>query len=84
MRIQVAHDLVAEEGKYHRKCAQLFYLDSNLEKDLNSTRSNNARPIDLHKARAFEELCQYLENNRECQYLSQEITSASSSRVTSS
>lgn len=73
MRIQPAHDLVAEEGKYHRKCAQLFYLDSNIEKDLNVTRSNNSRPT--QKARAFEKLCHYLENNRECQYSSEEITS---------
>ena len=47
MRIQIASDLVAEEGKYHRRCAQLFYLGRQLDSCVFSRQSG--RPVDAVK-----------------------------------
>ena len=63
MRIQIASDLVAEEGKYHRRCAQLFYLGRQLDSCVVSRQSG--RPFDAVKNEAFTKLCQYIDENEE-------------------
>ena len=65
LRIQLSSDLVAAEGKYHRRCAQLFYKGSSLD---NTCAGDRGRPLDQDKSKGFEQLCTYLDTNNECQY----------------
>jgi len=59
-RIRHAFDLVAAEAKYHRNCVSAFLGDKH-EKSV-------GRPNDKVKDEAFKQLCEFLDENDECQY----------------
>ena len=63
-RIQHVYDLVAAEAKYHRQCAQLFYKIKGNEENQNENQ----------REEAFSKLCQFLDDNDECQYSLQELS----------
>ena len=64
-------DLVAAEGRYHRRCAQLFYMDR--QHPSTEIRPPSGRPLDADKHEAFDQLCEYLVTKYECQCSSAEI-----------
>ena len=64
-RVQHAHDLVAAEAKYHRQCAQTF-LKRPWRNETNNSDNNS-------KEKAFNLLCDFLDDNDECQYPLQEL-----------
>jgi hypothetical protein len=69
LRIQSESDLVAAEAKYHRDCAAHFRVVS-----LQTDSYQIGRPPDSQKLEAFQKLCQYLEENEECQYSVNELS----------
>ena len=71
-RILTSFDLVAAEGKYHRQCAQRFYMGRHQD---DTSSSSVGRPSDTVKSGAFEKLCGYINESDECQYSNDEILS---------
>ena len=65
VRVEAVNDLIAEEAKYHHDCA----LEFRRRKD-----KLNEVPGKSKKEQAFDKLCEYLEENDECQYALKEIT----------
>ncbi len=67
-RINSECDLIAADAQYHKNCdARFSIINSSMPGDL----SENVvgRPIDESKLEAFNKLCNFLDNNDDCQYL---------------
>jgi len=58
--VEVVYDLVASEGRYHRDCFKKFIK-------VEAVRSVG-RPENPVAGEAFQNLCEYINNNDECQY----------------
>ncbi|KAF4531293.1 hypothetical protein B566_EDAN016862, partial [Ephemera danica] len=59
------YDLTAVDARYHRSCLKSFYANC----DQNSTQAATCgRPTEKDKNIYFQQLCIYLEENKECQY----------------
>ena len=65
VRVEAVNDLIAEEAKYHHDCALEFRRCKG---------KVNEVPDKSHKEQAFDKLCEYLEQNDECQYALKETT----------
>ena len=63
-RVQHACDLVAAEAKYHRQCAQSFL----------KPQSNKSKPDADLRADAFKKLCEFIDDDDECQYSVQDLS----------
>lgn len=74
VRVNSVIDLVASEARYHKSCYALFNQHgSNPKGKSNSCDNKNA--LNLTKHNAFYKLCDFLENNDECQYDIKELMS---------
>ena len=62
------HDLVAAEGRYHKKCYNSFRLH---QVDDKSSISTPGRPVDTTKSANFDQLCEWLELEGELHSLSE-------------
>ncbi len=58
--------LVAAEAKYHRDCAQQFFQTKTISDKV-------GKPCDSILDKAFHNLCQFLDENDECQYSLSEL-----------
>lgn len=68
LRIQCESDLVSAEAKYQHDCA--LHFRAGRQRNEYCTKG---RPPDIVRVEAFQKLCQYLENNEECQYSLNEL-----------
>ena len=68
LHAQTESDLVSAEAKYHHGCALRFRSSRQTNEQ-----SEKRRPPHFSRVEAFEKLCQYLEENDECQYSLKEL-----------
>ena len=72
VRVSCVSDLIAVEGRYHRNCYNYFFRP-------NSSKPGTAQlqgfKADGDQSKAFQKLCEYLEENDECQYSIEELMS---------
>ena len=66
-------DLVAGDGRYHRICYQYFYNNRTNPPGKAQPRGRPQGATNEVKQSAFEQLCQYIEDEEECQYSLQEL-----------
>ncbi|CAH1102063.1 unnamed protein product [Psylliodes chrysocephalus] len=67
VRVNSVKDLVASEARYHKSCYTLFNRHGSNPKG-KSNLCDNKSALNLTKHNAFYQLCDFLENNYECQY----------------
>ena len=72
LRLASVVDLVAAEGRYHRMCYK-YFLRPKCAKP--GTSVEQERKPDDEKSQAFMKLCEYLQQNDECQYSLDELLS---------
>lgn len=70
LRLSNVIDLVAAEGRYHRTCYK-YFLRTDCKKT--GTATLGGREVDKEKSLSFTKLCEYLEENNECQYSFDEL-----------
>lgn len=74
LRISSISDLVADDGQYHRDCCSYFY--KNIISPPGKGKHTVGRPkgsCDQAKLHAFNSLCNYIQQEEECQYSLQEL-----------
>ena len=76
LRVSSVIDLVASKGRYHRTCYKYFLRPDCVKP---GTATHQGRKVDKEKSAAFMKLCQYLEENNECQYSIDELMSVMNS-----
>ena len=69
-RIMSCSDLVAAEGRYHKKCRDTFNLDSKSAKSIIIV-DKKGRPQSIEQLENFNKLCEWLENEGELHSLSE-------------
>jgi len=73
--VQTESDLVSAEAKYHYDCALLFRAGRQINEQ-----SDKGSPPDFRRVEiTFKKLCQYLEENDECQYPLKELAETTDS-----
>ena len=64
LRIMSCLDLVAAEGRYHKKSQHTFHLDSKSAKSI-SNLDKKGRPQSIERLENFNKLCEWLGNEGE-------------------
>lgn len=67
-RISNVIDLVAAEGRYHENCYASFLTNPVTDKTV-------GRPVNIRMRSAFDKLCEFIDEEDECQYSGQELFS---------
>jgi len=73
VRLSQVIDLVSSDGRYHRYCYQRFQKLGSSQPDKGSATTKGGSSADANREEAFDKLCNYLEENDECQYAFEEL-----------
>ena len=68
VRLSQVIDLVSCEGRYHWHCYQTFQKPGSSRPEKGTAAAKGGSSADAKREEAFEKLCDYLEENDECQY----------------
>ena len=66
-------DLVSCEGRYHWHCYQTFQKPGSSRPEKGTAAAKGGSSADAKREEAFEKLCDYLEENDECQYTFEDL-----------
>lgn len=73
VRLSQVIDLVSSDGRYHWHCYQTFRKSGSLKPEKGAATSKGGSSTDAIREDAFEKMCDYLEQNDECQYAFEEL-----------
>lgn len=73
VRLSQVIDLVSSDGRYHWHCYQTFQKPGSSRPEKGVATSKGGSSADAKREDAFEKLCDYLEENNECQYDFEEL-----------
>lgn len=73
MRLSQVIDLVCSDGRYHWHCYQTFQKPGSSRPEKGAATTKGGSSADAKREDAFEKLCEYLEENDECQYAFEEL-----------
>ena len=73
MRLSQVIDLVSSDGRYHWHCYQTFQKPGSSRPEKGAATTKGGSSADAKREDAFEKLCDYLEENDECQYAFEEL-----------
>ena len=68
LRLSQVIDLVSCEWRYHWHCYQTFQKPASSMPGKKASATKGGSSVDAERERAFEKLCEYLEENEECQF----------------
>lgn len=73
VRLSQVIDLVSSDGRYHWHCYQTFLKPGSSRPEKGAATNKGGSSADTKREDAFEKLCDYLEENDECQYAFEEL-----------
>lgn len=73
VRLSQVIDLVSSDGGYHWLCYQTFRKPGSSQPKTGAATTKGRSSCDAKRKDAFEKLCDYLEENDECQYAFEEL-----------